>query len=215
MQKIKVLIADDHEIVRNGLISSLKNKKNITVIGEAANGEEALEKAEKLMPDVILMDISMPIMNGLDATEVITKKYPNIKILILTVHQEDSYVLEIVRLGAKGYILKDISPDELAKSVERVYSGEAVFDYGLSQVILDDYIKIKSNEQKNDPEKLSDREIDILKLIAKGFTGKEIADKCKLSIHTINSHREHIMKKLNIHSASGLTKYAIENGFVK
>jgi two-component system, NarL family, nitrate/nitrite response regulator NarL len=214
MSKIKILIVDDHPIVRDGLISFLKEKDNFSIVGVASDGQEAVDKVNEYLPDVVLMDIGMPVMNGIDATQIITKKHPGIKVLILTVHNEKGYILKIMKSGARGYILKDIGSNELINSIESVYKGEIVIDPNVSQIVLDDYVQATSGKGKTPKEDLSKRETEILKMIVEGISNKEIADKLFLSVNTIKAHRENIMKKLNIRNMAGLTKYAIDSKII-
>jgi two-component system, NarL family, nitrate/nitrite response regulator NarL len=213
-KKIKVLIAEDHKIVREGLVYCFQDQPNIIVVGKASNGKEAIEKSLELNPDVVLMDFGMPEMNGLEAAKVLTKKLPDIRVLVLTAHHESEYISEFVKHGAKGYVLKDISSDELIRAIESVGNGGTYFGSEAKKVVIKDYLdNIKSLKKGEDL--LSNRELEVLKFIAEGYANKEIADKLDLSVKTINYHRENIVKKLNIHTVAGLTKYAIEKGFIK
>jgi DNA-binding NarL/FixJ family response regulator len=212
MEKIRVLIAEDHQIVREGLIKGLSSNKRIEIVGEAATGGEALKKAEKLIPDVILMDISMPDMDGMKATKKILEINPEINILALSAYKDEEYVAEVINSGAKGYLLKDVSFDELGRAIELVNEGNLYFCKGVSDTILTRLNNSKSSKKIAD---LTEREVDVLKLIAEGLINKQIADKLFISTKTVINHREHIMSKLNIHSAAGLTKFAIESGVVK
>jgi DNA-binding NarL/FixJ family response regulator len=215
MEKIRVLIAEDHKIVREGLISCLKNQPDIEIVAEVSNGKMAIDKAVELQPDIVLMDISMPEINGLDATKILIKKFPAVKILILTAHDEEEYIFELIKSGAKGYVLKDISSNDLISAIEKIHAGETYFDEEITKVVIKDYINNIDSIKKEDDKTLSSREMEVLKLIADGLANKEIADRLNLSVKTISSHRESIMKKLEIHSIAGLTKYAIEKGFLK
>jgi DNA-binding NarL/FixJ family response regulator len=215
MNKIKILIVDDHPVVQDGLIAFLKERNNFEIIGVAFNGEEAVQKTKELQPDVILMDIGMPIMNGLEATKIISKKYPNSKVLVLTVHNEKGYIIKIMRAGARGYIMKDIDSKELIKAIETVHRGEIVINSQISQIVLDDYIHESSGSDPILKDELSKREVEILSLIVNGLGSKEIADKLFLSVNTVRVHRENIMKKLNLHNIAALTKYAIDSGILE
>lgn len=212
MDKISVLIVEDQRIVREGLTKGLAYNTNLDIVGEASSGAEAIKNAEKLLPDIILMDISMPDIDGIKATEIIMGKNPDAKILALSAYNDEEYVIEIINAGAKGYLLKDVSFDELNSAIEIVSRGNLYFCKGVSGTILTHLNNSKSTKKICD---LTARELDVLELIAEGLVNKQIAEKLFISIKTVNNHREHIMSKLNIHSAAGLTKFAIENGVVK
>jgi DNA-binding NarL/FixJ family response regulator len=209
-KKIKVLIVDDHPVVRKGLWSCLENRPNIKVVGEAANGHEAIKQVASLEPDVVLMDISMPEMDGLQVTEKLHKDLPELKVLVLSVQSNREAVLRIIRAGARGYILKESSPDELVKAIEMVNAGEAFFSPPVARIALNQYV---SELDETDPaSRLSDREREVLVLIASGKSNKEIASDLGIGVRTIETHRERIMRKLSIRSVAGLTKFAIANG---
>jgi len=209
-KKIKVLIVDDHPVVRKGLWSCLENRPNLKIVGEATNGHEALKQITALEPDVVLMDISMPEMDGLQVTEKLHKDLPELKVLVLSVQSNRETVLRIIRAGARGYVLKESSPDELVKAIELVNAGEAFFSPPVARIALNQYV---SELDDSDPaSRLSDREREVLILIASGKSNKEIASDLGIGVRTIETHRERIMRKLNIRSVAGLTKFAIANG---
>jgi two-component system, NarL family, nitrate/nitrite response regulator NarL len=211
-QKIRVLLVDDHPVVRKGLQSCLGSQSQLRVVGEASDGDEALVKARELCPDVMLMDISMPRMSGLAATEALRKEAPQIKILILSVHNNQDSILRIVRAGAHGYISKEASPEQLLHAIEAVYTGEAFFSPQIAQAALSHLV---NNAGKESPlAQLTNREREVLILIAEGQSNKEIACRLGIGVRTIETHRERIMRRLNIHSVAGLTKYAIANGMI-
>lgn len=214
-KKIRILLADDHPMVREGIRSCLDARENFRVVGEASDGQEALEKAKKLQPDVVLMDISMPRLTGLEATKLLHKEVPKAKVLILTMHENEAYVLEIVRSGAKGYILKDTSPAEVVRAVEAVNKGEAYFSSRISQFVLNEFVNKARSLTKPSRSEISPREREVLALIAEGLSNKEIAAKLFVSVRTVETHREHLMRKLDIHSAAGLTQYALSRGIIK
>lgn len=213
--KIKVLLVDDHPVVREGLRISLSTSDQVDVIGCASDGEEAIRLAKDLSPDVVIMDISMPNMNGLEATRKLHKAVPRSQILILTMHDNKEYILQIIKAGAKGYVLKDIYPADLIRAIEAVHAGEAYFSPVVNRVILNEYIHDGNGAEDGVIPELSQREREVLSLIAEGHTNKIIANRLYVSVRTIETHRERIMKKLNIHSAAGLTKFAISKGMVK
>jgi two-component system nitrate/nitrite response regulator NarL len=212
--KIRIMLADDHPIVRNGIKDALSKQKNIEVVAEASNGAQVLRKAKELLPDIVLMDISMPGMGGLEATQRLRSAAPTVKVLVFTMHDNKEYVLEIIRSGASGYVLKDTSTLELVRAIETVYRGGTFFSSKVSKLLLDQYIKKVSTGVETSPEELSKREAEILVLVAGGKSNKEIANQLKISIRTCEAHREKIMKKLNLHSVAELTQYAISKGLI-
>ncbi len=211
-QTIKVLVADDHPVVRRGLQSCLSKEDRLKVIGEATTGEEAVEKALKLRPDVVLMDISMPGMSGLDATKQLREHAPQIKVLVLSVHSNRDYIFRIIQAGAHGYVSKESSPNELLQAIESVYQGETFCTPEVAQAALHQLVQ---NGGRSEPfSQLTAREREVLVLIAEGQSNKEIANRLGIGVRTIETHRERIMRRLGIHSVAGLTKFAIANGLV-
>ena len=211
-KKIKVLIVDDHPVVRRGLWSCLENRPNLKIVGEATNGHEAMKQIAALLPDVVLMDIAMPEMDGLQVTEKLHKEKPELKVLVLSVSSNRESVLRIIRAGARGYVLKEAPPEELVKAIELVNNGEAFFSPPVARIALNQYV---SELDETDPaSRLSDREREVLILIASGKSNKEIASDLGIGVRTIETHRERIMRKLEIRSVAGLTKFAIANGLV-
>lgn len=211
-RKIKVLIVDDHPVVRKGLQSCLARQDRLKVVGEAVDGEEALTRSRELQPDVVLMDISMPKMNGLAVTEILRKESPATKVLILSVHNNKEYIFRIIQAGAHGYVSKEASPEELLEAIESVFEGESFFTPDIAQAALN---QIVNNGGKEGPfASLTGREREVLILIAEGQSNKEIANHLGIGVRTIETHRERIMRRLNIHSVAGLTKYAIANGMI-
>ena len=219
---IGVLVADDHTIVRRGLISLLSLVEGVEVVGEAADGRTAVELALQLEPDVVLMDISMPVMNGLEATRRIRKEAPAIKVLVLSAHDNDEYVLQVVRSGANGYILKNGAAEDLYAAIKAVHTGHAFFSPSVSKIILDTYLDISGTPVTQggghlEPpveSRLTSREREILQLVAEGRTHQAIADMLHISARTVDTHCNNIMKKLDIHESAGLVTYAIKNGIV-
>jgi len=215
MSRIKVLLAEDHTIVRKGIRSLLDDQPNIEVIGEAEDGREAIEKVEKLAPDIILMDNTMPILNGLEATRQIKKRFPEIKILILTMHTNEEYILQFLRVGASGYLVKQTAPTELVSAIEAVYRGDSFLSPSISRTIIDEYLRQAEATGKWDSyDSLTDREREVLQLLAEGYSTKEIADHLHISAKTVGVHKINLMHKLNLHSQSELTKYAIRKGII-
>ena len=211
-KKIKVLLVDDHPVVRKGLVSCLANRDHIKVVGEAADGTEALRKVKALEPDVVLMDIFMPGMDGLAVTEVLHKEAPRVKVLVLSIQSDRSRVLRIIKAGARGYVLKDTAPDDLVRAIEAVNAGDAFFSPSVARIALSQYV---AEADQGDPlARLSEREREVLVQIAEGKSNKEIAAKLGIGVRTIETHRERIMRKLEIHSVAGLTKFAIAHNLI-
>lgn len=217
--KIRLLIADDHTIVRRALVSLLSQEPDIEVVAEAADGRAAVDLAAVHEPDVVLMDISMPLLNGLEATRLIRERSDHTRVLVLSAHDNDEYVTQVVRSGANGYILKNSPVDELRAAIRSVYSGRAFFSPAVSKVLLEEYIRatgVKDREEafERPGRRLTSREREILQLVAEGVTHSRIAEQLHVSIRTVDTHCNHIMKKLDIHDRAGLVTYAIKNGIV-
>ena len=207
---INILLADDHTIVRQGLKLILSAHSDLHVVGEAANGKEAVELAAKLKPDIVLLDVAMPELNGMEATRKMVEANPRLRVLILSMHKEAVYVRETLRAGARGYILKDAIDTELLNAVRSVARGDGYISPAVSGALLSDYRK-----DVTDPvDLLSPREREVLQLIAEGKTNKEIATKLNLSVYTVDSHRGKIMEKLNLHSTGELVRFAMKRGLV-
>jgi len=209
-KKIKILIVDDHPVVRKGLQSCLAARDNLKIVGESSNGEDAIKQAREHLPDIVLVDMQMPGMDGLALTEALKKEAPAAKVLILSMQGQRDAVLRIIRAGARGYVLKDAPTDELVRAIETVHGGEAYFSGPVAKIALNQYVN-EADETKP-VAKLSDREREVLALIAEGKSNKEIAMHLGIGVRTTETHRERIMRKLNIHSVAGLTKFAIANG---
>ena len=206
----KILLADDHTIVRQGLKLIISSHADLQVIGEAANGREVLELTGKLKPDVILMDVAMPELNGIEATRRVHQISPRTKVLVLSMHKEAVYVREILKAGARGYILKDAIDTELISAIQSVARGDGYISPAISGTLLSDYRQNITNPL----DLLSSREREVLQLIAEGKTNKEIATRLNLSVYTVDSHRGKIMEKLNLHSAGELVRFAVKQGLV-
>jgi len=207
-----VLVADDHPVVRKGLQSCLSRAGRLRLVGEAADGDEALRKARELQPDVVLMDISMPGMNGLMVTEMLRKELPQVKVLVVSVQRNKDAIFRVIQAGAHGYVSKEAPSEEVIRAIESVHGGEPYFSEEIARAAL--YEFINSGGRKEPFAQLTPREREVLVLIAEGKSNKEIADQLNIGVRTIETHRERIMRRLNIHSVAGLTKYAIANGLV-
>jgi len=215
MKKIRVLIADDHVIVREGLRTLLEAQPDIEVVGEATSGEEAVSKAKAIKPDIVLMDISMPGMNGLEATRQIREHSPEVKILALTMHEGDEYFFKILEAGASGYFIKGGSSSELISALQAVWQGHVFLYPTMATKLVSDYMqRVRSGQAKESYDGLTNREREILKLIAEGYSNQEIAKRLVLSPSTVQTHRANIMSKLQLHSRTELVKYAIQHGFI-
>jgi two-component system, NarL family, nitrate/nitrite response regulator NarL len=209
---IRVLLVDDHPVVRRGLCSCLARHEHIQIVGEAGDGREALKKVQELSPDLVLMDIDMPNMDGLAATAHLRKERPGVKVLVLSMHKQSDYVLRILQSGARGYILKEATPDELVKAIEMVHAGESFFSPDIARVALNQFVRgAGAGPQAGE---LSNREREVLVAIAEGLSNKEIATRLGVGVRTVETHRERIMRKLDIHTIAGLTKFAIAKGLI-
>jgi len=207
---IRVMLADDHTIVRQGLKLILSANPDLQVVGEAANGREAVELAAKVKPDIVLMDVAMPELNGIEATRRMVQENSRIRVLVLSMHKEPVYIREILRAGARGYILKDAIDTELVNAVRSVARGDGYISPAISGALLNDY-----RQNVTDPiDLLSSREREVLQLIAEGKTNKEVATRLNLSVYTVDSHRGKIMEKLNLHSTGELVRFAMKHGLV-
>lgn len=210
---IRILIADDHHVVRRGLVFFLRTQENIEIIGEAQNGQEAVEKAEELKPDLVLMDLVMPVMDGIEATKRIIQKQPKQKIMILTSFSDQNHVIPAIEAGASGYQLKDIEPDELVKAIRQLMQGENQLHPKATTHLLSRYTL--KNEEKKPLDELTKREIDVLKEIASGKSNKEIASSLFITEKTVKTHVSSILAKLEVADRTQAALYAVRNGVVK
>jgi DNA-binding NarL/FixJ family response regulator len=209
-EKIHILLADDHAVVRQGFKMILAAQPDMEIVGEAGNGREAVELAGTLQPDVIVMDVAMPELNGIEATRRLADSSPRTRVLALSMHKDSVYVREILRAGARGYLLKDSIASDLLAAVRAVARGEGYLSPGVSDAVLDDY-----RRHVTDPiDLLTSREREVLQMIAEGKTNKDIANILKLSVYTVDAHRGHIMEKLNLHSGNELVRFAVRYGLV-
>ena len=214
MPPIRILLADDHRLFRLGLKQLLDQRAGISVVGEAGSGFEAVDMAKSLKPDLILMDISMPELNGLEATRRILEALPEARVVILSMHSDRRYVTEALRAGAKGYLLKDSAPEDLLQAINRVMGGQYFLSAGVSEQVIDEFIRRAGEDADSPYNLLSAREREVLQLLAEGASTRQIADRLNLSAKTIESHRLHLMEKLDLHSVAELTRYAIREGLV-
>jgi DNA-binding NarL/FixJ family response regulator len=213
--KHRIIIAEDHTILREGLRSLLSSDPDLEIVGEAQDGQEAIRCVEKLKPNLVLMDLSMPRMNGLDAIKEIKKRSTETRILVLTVHKNEEYILATLQAGADGYALKDSTHAELGIAIKNVLSGNHYISPGISGRVIEGYLEGRKTLKPMSPfETLTQRERGILKMIAEGYKNKEIADYLCISVKTVEKHRANLMQKLDLHSVSALTAFALEKGLV-
>jgi two-component system, NarL family, response regulator NreC len=212
---IRVLLADDHSVVRQGLRVWLERSGTVKVVGEAGDGREAVTLAEELQPDVAVLDIAMPLLNGIEATAQITKRSPNTKIIILSMHADESYILRALAAGAKGYLLKESTESDVLPAVRSVQEGKPYFSASIAQVLLEDYMRMmKQNNLQDSFDLLTEREKEVLQLLAHGKSNKEVAQLLNLSPHTIDSHRTNLMQKLELHNTAEIVLYAVRKGII-
>lgn len=216
MAKTRIVIADDHSIVREGVRMILATQRDFDVVGEAASGEEALALIEKHRPDVVVMDISMPGIGGIEATGQIKHRYPKINVLALTMHEDESYVFRLLRAGASGYVLKRAAATDLVTAVRAASRGEAFLYPSVARNLIADYLRrVEAGEEKERYDGLTGREREILTLIAQGLSNQDIARKLYISIKTVQTHRAHILEKLGLHDRTELVRYAIRKGLIE
>jgi DNA-binding NarL/FixJ family response regulator len=215
VSKIRVLLADDHGVVRKGLRFVLESEPDIEVVGEASDGRQAIEASDEKNPNVVVMDIAMPRLNGIDATAQIVKHQPQTGVIILSMYSDEEYLLRALTAGAKGYLLKDTAESELVTAVRTVASGKPFFSPDISKTLLEDYLRQLRQRGLNDSyDLLSDREKEVLQLLAEGKTNKEVATVLNLSPYTVETHRTHIMQKLNLHNTAEIVLYAVRKKLI-
>ena len=214
MSKIRVLVVDDHAMFREGIRSLLEGYEDVEIVGEATEGSEAIEKVHQLAPQVVLMDIAMPVMGGLEATRRIQKESPNTRVLVLTQYEDSEYILSLLRAGARGYISKTATASELISAIRTVHQGESYLYPSAATTLIEEYLT-RVGGKKNEYERLTDREREILQLVAEGRANREIADRLFISVKTVLRHRTNIMEKLGFHNRTELIKYAISRGLIE
>ena len=216
-EQIKVLLVDDHAILREGVHALLAREPDIVVVGEAGDGREALELVPRLSPHVVIMDIVMPRMNGLEATRLIREQHPHVRVLILSMYDDHEYVVQIIQAGASGYVLKRVVTEDLVRAIHEVYAGESFLYPPIAAKLIGDYLRVTVGEHGGIPavgEVITAREREVLRLIADGNSSQEIAERLGLSRKTVDSHRSNAMRKLDLHDVTEVVKYAIRTGMI-
>lgn len=214
MSPVRILLADDHALVRAGIRALLDAMPGVTVVGEVADGLEALAAIERLQPDLVLLDITMPGLNGLDATARVAREHPGVKVLILSMHSHEEYVMRALRAGASGYLLKDAATSELQLAIEAIARGDTYLSPTISRTLLAAHLPHAAGAETPAPHALTPRQREVLTLVAQGLSTKEIAFALKRSIKTVEAHRAEVMKRLDVHDVPGLVKYAMRAGFI-
>lgn len=210
---IRILIADDHQLFREGIVNLLSASPQIEVVAQAENGQEAIEKAKKLKPDIVIMDIGMPILNGVDATRILYEELAETRVMMLSMHSDKFYVKKALEAGAYGYLFKNCTYDQLIEAVNSVSRGKKYLSDKITEVLIEDYLS-KEEDVSRDEQRLSERESEILKLMADGKSAKEISELLFISVKTVGTHKQHIFEKLNFKSTADLIKYAIKKGII-
>ena len=215
MNPVRILLADDHTVMRNGLRLLLERQPNLQVVGEAADGRQAVSLCETVNPDVVVMDIAMPNLNGIEAARQIVNRNPRTAIAILSMHSDESYVIRALKAGARAYLLKDSAEADLLAAVRALTDGKSFFSPAISKILVEDYMRqLESRGAEDTYELLTNREREVLQLLAEGRTNKEVANMLNLSLYTVETHRAHILQKLNLHSVPELILYAVRKGII-
>jgi DNA-binding NarL/FixJ family response regulator len=215
MKPIRILLADDHTVVRDGLRALLERESDMTVVGEAGDGRECLQLAETENPDIVVMDLAMPNLNGMEATRRIVESNSRIRVVILSMHQDESYVLGALKAGAKGYLLKDSLRSEVVQAIRAVHQGRSFFTRKVADLLQEEYVaRLRQRSLEDRYELLSDREREVLQMIVEGRSNKEVANLLNISLTTVETHRAHILRKLDIHSIPELILYAVRKGII-
>lgn len=216
MAKIRVLLVDDHAIVREGVKMILAKEPDFEVVGEAQDGRQALELVERMNPNVVVMDISMPGMGGIEATQQVKERHAGVNVIALTMHEDESYVFKLLRAGASGYVLKRAAAQDLVQAVRAAAKGEAFLYPSVARKVVEDYLKrVETGEERERYDGLTEREKEILTHIAQGLSNQQIAQKLYISIKTVQTHRAHILEKLGLHDRTELVRYAIRKGLIE
>jgi two-component system response regulator NreC len=212
---IRVLLADDHGIVRKGLRFLLDRQPGMEVVGEAADGRDAVRLAETVSPDVVIMDVAMPSLNGIEAAAQITKRNPRIRVIMLSMHSDEDYLLSALNAGAKGYLLKDSAEEDLVAAIQSVHRGTPFFSPSIAKTMLDDYMRYLQQRNLQDSyELLTEREREVLQLLAEGKSNKDVASLLEISVYTVETHRLHLMQKLNLHNTAEIVLYAVRKKII-
>lgn len=215
MKKLRILLADDHIVMRTGLRALLERQSNLEVIAETENGRETIEKTSSLKPDLVIMDVGMPVLNGIEATKTIVAEHPGIPVIILSMHADESYVMRALKAGARGYLLKDSAPADLLGAIQAVSQNKSFFSPKVSKILAEDYVRVLKQKGAVDSyDLLTDREREILQLLAEGKANKEVATVLNISPYTVETHRKHILEKLNLHNPAELILYAVRKGII-
>ena len=215
MKKLRILLADDHTVMRTGLRVLLERQTSLEVVGEAENGRETIQLAASLRPDVVVMDVGMPVLNGIEATKTIVTEDPSIAVVILSMHADESYVMRALKAGARGYLLKDSAPADLLGAIQAVIQNKSFFSPKVSRILAEDYVRVLKQKGAVDSyDLLTSREREILQLLAEGKANKEVAAALNISPYTVETHRSHILEKLNLHNPAELILYAVRKGII-
>lgn len=215
MARIRILLADDHTLVRQGFRKILEDRPDWEVVAEASDGRDAVRQAAAVEPDVAVLDIGMPLLNGIEATRQITRRHPGIRVLILSMHADEAYIIQALKAGARGYLLKDSADVELIRGIAAVAAGKSYFSPAVSKIMLDDYVRRMAEKGIVDRfDSLSEREREVFQLIAEGHSNKEIADLLFVSPATVETHRAHVLQKLDVHNTAELVLYAVRRGVI-
>lgn len=214
MAKIRILLAEDHTIVRKGIRSLLDREPTFQVVGEAENGREAVEQTERLQPDVVLMDHTMPLLNGLEALRQIKKRRPDTKVIVLTMHTNEEYIFQFLQAGAEGYLVKQTAPTDLVEAIRAVHAGQSFLSPAISRAVIDEYVRQTAPTKTDSLESLTDREREVFQLLAEGYSAGEIAAELHISAKTVGVHRMNLMQKLELSNMTELIKFALRKGII-
>ena len=215
MKKLRILLADDHVVMRTGLRALLERQPNLEIVGESENGRETIDLVASLKPDVVVMDVGMPVLNGIEATKSIVTEHPNTAVVILSMHVDESYVMRALKAGARGYLLKDSAPADLLSAIQAVSQNKSFFSPKVSRILAEDYVRVLRQKGAVDSyDLLTSREREILQLLAEGKANKEVALALNISPYTVETHRSHILEKLNLHNPAELILYAVRKGII-